>query len=192
MKIHSPNFALHSVLIAVLVASVVACNKAPDPLGMPAPSTTVGTEIDDSVITSSVRSVLLGDPDIKSFDIKVETRKGEVMLSGFVDNLAQIERAKAATLTVSGVKSIQNNVTLKGAPSTVGNKIDASIITTKVKAALLNDADIKSFDISVVTRIDEVLLSGFVNNQAQMDRAIEIARTVEGVAKVTNEMSLKK
>ena len=33
---------------------------------------------------------------------------------------------------------------------------------------------------------------GFVNNQAQMDRAIEIARTVEGVAKVTNEMSLKK
>jgi hyperosmotically inducible protein len=193
MKIRTHTIALNTLLISALAASLVACNKAPEPIiSTPSPSTTVGTEIDDSVITSTVRSALLADPEIKSLDIKVETNKGEVMLSGFVDNPGQVERARAATQAVSGVKGILNNISVKETSATVGNKIDASIITAKVKAALLNDADVKSFDISVVTRIDEVQLSGYVNNQAQMDRAIEIARNIEGVAKVSNEMSLKK
>lgn len=183
---------LNTTLASVLAASLVGCGKPPDALGMPAPSTTIGTEIDDSVITSSVKSALLADPEIKSFDFKVETRKGEVMLSGFVDNKTQLDRATAATLGVSGVKGIQNKVSLKGAPATVGNTVDDSITTTKVKAALLGDERTRSNDITVVTRKDEVQLSGFVNNQAQMDRAIEITRGVDGVHKVSNEMILKK
>jgi hyperosmotically inducible protein len=159
---------------------------------MPVAKTTVGTDIDDSVVTSSVKAALLADADIKSFDFKVETRKGEVQLSGFVDNQMQLDRATAATRAVSGVKAVQNNVILKGAPTTVGKKVDASIITSKVKAELLGDPNVKSLDIAVVTRDDEVLLSGFVDNQAQMDRAVEIARRVEGVRLVSNEMSIKK
>ena len=54
-----------------------------------APPTTVGTEIDDSVVTTKVKSALLGDQAIKGFDIKVETRKGMVLFSGFVDNRAR-------------------------------------------------------------------------------------------------------
>ena len=78
------------------------------------------------------------------------------------------------------------------APSTtVGTKIDDSVVTTRVKSALLSDPNIKSFDIAVVTRKNEVMLSGFVDNQAQIDRAIEIARGVEGVESVINKMSIK-
>lgn len=192
MKHPTENLAFKAALAGILAITVVACGKTPDPIGMAPPPITVGTEIDDTVITSSVKSALLADPDIKSFDFKVETRKGEVLLSGFVDSQTQLDRATAATLGVSGVKGIQNNVTVKGIPTTVGNKIDASIITAKVKAALVSDANVKSLDIAVVTRKDEVQLSGFVNNQAQMDRAVEIARGVDGVRKVNNEMSLKK
>jgi hyperosmotically inducible protein len=159
---------------------------------MPVPGTTVGTDIDDSVITSRVKSALLADADIKSFDFKVETRKGEVLLSGFVDNQSQVDRATAATQAVAGVKGVQNNVVLKGAPTTVGKKVDAGIITSKVKAALLGDPSIKSFDIKVVTRDDEVLLTGFVDNQTQVERAMEVARGIEGVRLVRNEMSIKK
>jgi len=186
------TFALNTVLASMLAVSAVGCSKPVDSVGLPVASTTVGTDIDDSVITSSVKSALLADADIKSFDFQVETRKGEVLLSGFVDNQAQLDRATAATRAVAGVKSIQNNVVLKGAPTTVGKKVDAGIITSKVKTALLGDPSVKSFDISVVTRDDEVLLSGFVDNQTQVDRAMEVARGIEGVRLVRNEMSIKK
>ncbi len=57
--------------------------------------TTVGTEIDDSVITTKAKSALLKDTGLESCDIKVETHKGEVQLSGFVDSQAQMDRAIA-------------------------------------------------------------------------------------------------
>ncbi len=192
MKNRIGYLALNTTLATLLALTVVGCNKAANGLGVPPPSTTIGTEIDDSVITSSVKSALLSDAQIKSVDFKVETRKGEVQLSGFVDNQDQLERATAVTQAVSGVRSIQNNVILKNAPTTLGNKVDDTIITGKVKAALLREEKIKSFDIAVVTRKDEVQLSGFVNNQSQIDRAIEVARGIEGVRLVTNEMSIKK
>ena len=192
MKTRFKTLVLGTALASALTVSVVGCSKPVDSVGLPAPSTTVGTDIDDSVITSSVKSALLADADIKSFDFKVETRKGEVLLSGFVDNQSQLDRATAATRAVAGVKGIQNNVVLKGAPTTVGKKVDAGIITSKVKAALLGDPSIKSFDIKVVTRDDEVLLTGFVDNLTQVERAMEVARSIEGVRLVRNEMSIKK
>ena len=51
-------------------------------------STSVGTQIDDTVVTTRVKSALLADAEVKSFDLKVETRKGVVQLSGFVDSQA--------------------------------------------------------------------------------------------------------
>lgn len=192
MKNRPSSLYLTVALTSVLAAIAVGCSERADTTGMPPPSTTIGTEIDDSVVTSSVKSALLADPEIKSFDFKVETRKGEVLLSGFVDNLVQLERASATARAVSGVKSIQNNVSLKGASTTIGNKVDDTVVTAKVKAALLGDTSIKSLDIAVVTRKGEVQLSGFVNNQGQIDHAIEVTRAVEGVVGVINEMSIKK
>lgn len=183
---------LSTALAGVTTGFVVGCSKSPDATGTPAPSTTVGTEIDDSVVTTRVKSALLSDPDVKSFDFKVDTRKGEVQLSGFVDNQSQLDRAITVTRGVTGVKGIQNNVSLKVTATTVGNKIDDSIVTTQVKAALLADVNVKSLDVAVVTRQGEVQLSGFVNSQSQIDRAIEVARGIEGVRSVSNQMSIKK
>ncbi len=183
---------LTTTLAGVMTISMVACNKPADTTGTPAPSITVGTEIDDSVITTRVKSALLDDGDIKSFDLQVETRKGEVMLSGFVDNQTQIDRAVTVTRSIEGVKGIDNKVSLKSGTSSVGDKVDDSVITTRVKTALLADANIKSLDITVVTRKSVVQLSGFVNNQGQIDRAVDVAKGIEGVTKVGNDMSIKK
>lgn len=184
--------ALNTALAVMVAVFVAGCSKPSEATATSTPSTTVGAEIDDSVVTSSVKSALLADPDVRSFDFKVETRKGEVQLSGFVDNQAQLDRATAVTRAVAGVKSILNNVNLKDTATTVGNKIDDGITTGKVKSALLADINVKSFDIAVVTRKDEVQLSGFVDNQSQMDHAIEVARAVVGVRSVRNEMNIKK
>jgi hyperosmotically inducible protein len=192
MKKNLSMLALSCTLAGLMTVLVSGCSKPADVTGTMPPGTSVGTEIDDGVVTTRVKSALLEDPDIKSFDFKVETRKGEVMLTGFVDSQLQLDRAVTITRGVVGVVNVQNNVSLKGAPTTVGNKVDDGIVTTQVKAALLADASIKSLDIGVVTRKGVVQLSGFVNSQGQIDRAIEVARAIEGTSNVDNQMSIKK
>jgi len=160
--------------------------------GSGAAGTTVGTQIDDSVVTARVKSALLADPDVKSFEIKVATRKGQVQLSGFVDTQARIDYALALTRKVEGVRDVENGMSLKDGKATVGNTVDDGVVTAKVKSALLADPGVKSIEIAVVTRKGVVQLSGYVDNQAQASRAIDIARGVDGVHSIGNEMSIKK
>jgi hyperosmotically inducible protein len=122
----------------------------------------------------------------------VETRKGTVQLSGFVDSQERIDKAIALVLKVEGVKGVENGMSLRSDKATVGNTVDDSVITTRVKSALFADPGVKSFDISVVTRKGEVQLSGYVDNRTQINRVIEIVRAVEGVQSVNNEMTVKK
>ncbi|MDQ3186850.1 MAG: BON domain-containing protein [Pseudomonadota bacterium] len=190
MNMHNKLLVLTVTLISAL--SIGACGKTEDKTPKPGAETTVGTKIDDGTITTKVKSALLADADIKGSDIKVETHKGEVQLSGFVDNQTQIDRATAVARGVEDVKNVINNMTLKAVTTTMGEKMDDGIITTKVKAALLAEESIKSSDVGVVTRDGEVQLSGFVNNQTQIDLATQVARGVEGVKNVINEMSIKK
>ncbi|APW47006.1 BON domain-containing protein [Rhodoferax antarcticus] len=185
---------LTTTLAGVMTISMVACSKAADTstTGTPAPSTSVGNEIDDSVVTTRVKTALLDNMEVKGFDIQVETRKGEVLLSGFVDNQGQIDGAMTVAQGIEGVKGVSNKLSLKEGAATVGSQIDDSVITGKIKAALLADNTIKGLDITVTTNKGEAQLSGFVDNQGQIDRAVEVARGIEGVTQVGNEMSLKK
>lgn len=72
-----------------------------------------------------------------------------------------------------------------------GEYLDDSVITTKVKAAIFSDASLKSSEINVETFKGVVQLSGFVNSQNDINRAVEVARNVKGVQSVKNVMHLK-
>lgn len=67
---------------------------------------------------------------------------------------------------------------------------DASI-TTRVKAALINDSKIKGLDIQVDTQRGEVVLSGMVDSRAQIEEAMKVATGIDGVKKVTNQLKTK-
>jgi hyperosmotically inducible protein len=185
------KLAMASALAGILAASLAACDKAAETSSV-TQSSTVGNVIDDTVITTRIKAALMADPKINSYDFKIETRKGEVLLSGFVDSQDQIDLASATVRAVEGVKSIQNNVAIKGGNASVGNKVDDGITTGRVKAALMADPNIQSLDIHVVTRIDEVQLSGFVATKQQMNQAMKLAAATEGVRHVANEMQIKK
>lgn len=178
----------------VALAALGACSKpaepeAATPLSSPM---TLGTQVDDTVITSGVKSVLVADDLVKSLDLQVETRKGVVQLSGFVDSQAQIDQAVTLTRAVAGVTDVENGITLKGSPGTVGTVIDDTAVTGRVKTALLSDPGIKSFDISVLTHKGEVQLTGFVNSQDQIEQAGKLAAAAEGASGVKNELMIKK
>ena len=75
--------------------------------------------------------------------------------------------------------------------SSVGEYVDDTVITTKVKSLLAADDFLKSFEISVETYKGVVQLSGFVNSQDAVNKAGEIAGSVQGVASVTNDLIVK-
>ncbi|MGB8339282.1 MAG: BON domain-containing protein [Burkholderiales bacterium] len=72
-----------------------------------------------------------------------------------------------------------------------GEYIDDTVLTTKVKAVVFNEPTLKSAEINVETFKGVVQLSGFVSSQADINKAIEVARGVKGVKSVKNDMRLK-
>ena len=75
--------------------------------------------------------------------------------------------------------------------SSTGQYIDDTAITTKVKTGIFNEPSLKSGQITVETYKSVVQLSGFVDSSASMDKAVTIARSVQGVSSVKNDMRVK-
>jgi osmotically-inducible protein OsmY len=72
-----------------------------------------GQYVDDSVITTKVKSAILGEPGLKVSEINVETFKGVVQLSGFVSSRTDVDSAVRVARAVDGVKTVKNDMTVK-------------------------------------------------------------------------------
>ena len=94
---------LASVLFAVLLAGCAG--------GATQEST--GEYVDDAAITAKVKIELFRDPDVSGFQTRVETYKGQVQLSGFVETPEQRSKAAEIARRVPGVKSVTNNLIVK-------------------------------------------------------------------------------
>ncbi len=69
--------------------------------------------IDDSVITAKVKVALVKDPEVKALEVSVETNRGVVLLSGFVDNEKQARRAQEIAASIQGVRNVRSNLLVK-------------------------------------------------------------------------------
>ena len=87
-------------------ATLVACASGPRTEG-------TAEYVDDTVITTRVKSAVLAEPTLKSAEINVETFKGRVQLSGFVNSQNDINRAVVVARAVPGVTSVANDMKLK-------------------------------------------------------------------------------
>ena len=100
------NIVIRYFVLVMLMVVFVAC-----------PSTSkqesTGEYVDDSVITTKVKSLLAADDFLKSFQIGVETYKGTVQLSGSVGSQKAVDKAGQIARGVKGVKSVKNNLTVK-------------------------------------------------------------------------------
>ena len=79
----------------------------------------------------------------------------------------------------------------RNAAGTTKNVVADTVITTKIKADLVKDDDLKAMDVHVETVNGVVMLSGFVPSQAQVQKAADLARSVEGVTDVKNSLKVK-
>jgi osmotically-inducible protein OsmY len=100
------NMFIGYFVLLVLMTTFSAC-------GSTSKQTSPGEYVDDSVITTKVKSLLAEDDFFKSFEIGVETRKGIVQLSGFVGSQEAIDKAGEIAKGVKGVKSVKNDLIVK-------------------------------------------------------------------------------
>lgn len=92
--------------MALVLSSLVACASTNK-------QSSTGEYIDDSVITTKVKTAILNDSTLKFTEINVETFKGVVQLSGFVSSQADIKKATEVASQVKGVESVKNDIRLK-------------------------------------------------------------------------------
>ena len=100
------EIVIHCLVLLMLIATFVACASTPT-------RESTGEYVDDSVITTKVKSLLAEDDFLKSFQISVETYQGTVQLSGFVNSRQAVDKADQITKGVKGVKSVKNNLIVK-------------------------------------------------------------------------------
>ena len=97
---------IRCLVVLMLLATFVACASTPK-------QESAGEYVDDSVITTKVKSLIAADDFLKSFQISVETFKGIVQLSGFVNTQQAVDKAGQIARSVKGVQSVKNNLMVK-------------------------------------------------------------------------------
>ena len=100
------NKSISAVFLAVALATTMGCASTSTKEG-------TGEYIDDTVITTKVKTAIFNEPSLKSSEINVETFKGAVQLSGFVKYQADINKAVELARSVKGVSSVKNDMRLK-------------------------------------------------------------------------------
>lgn len=148
---------------------------------------TPGKYIDDEVIELSVLSSILRDDAIlNQAHISATSYNGRVLLTGEAPGESLRRRVVEIARGIPGVQSVQNEIALQ-APSTLAARAADSVVTGRVKVALLAGKEIRSVHVKVVTERGIVYLMGLLR-QDEADRATEVARRVAGVRRVVKVM----
>lgn len=95
-----------AVLSSLIILALVACAPTAKREG-------TGEYIDDALITTKVKAALAADPNVKATEVKVETFKGTVQLSGFVNSRESIQKAVEIARQVNGVRDVKNDMVVK-------------------------------------------------------------------------------
>jgi hyperosmotically inducible protein len=143
-----------------------------------------GTQLDDSAIKTEVVARITADPDLNPFEVDVDVNERVVYLRGRVDERADVAGAERIARGVDGVRRVVND--LRVGDPTVGENVDDAGITARVKAKLAGEMN--PFNVTVNTVRGTVYLTGRVAHDHDRTRAEQIARSVDGVSAVRNDL----
>lgn len=100
------NTFVRCLALLLMLVSLIACASTPK-------QSSTGEFLDDSIITSKVKGLFVAEESLKSYQISVETYKGIVQLSGFVDSQQAVDKAGQIARGVTGVRNVKNNLVVK-------------------------------------------------------------------------------
>lgn len=143
---------------------------------------TVGTFVDDNLIEASALKEIVSDPSLDGTHISTTVVNGVALLTGEVDSTEQKLRAAAIANSFQGVTQVVNQLDLTSKSSLTSRSND-TLITAKVKTALIRDRLVESNNIKVVTERGVVYLMGIVTEQ-QEAQAVKLTQGVGGVERI--------
>jgi hyperosmotically inducible protein len=164
-------------------------------MGMMASATTLAdntSDKSDANVTARVKSALISNDATKARQINVEAHDGIVQLSGFVDSAAAKSAAETTAKNVEGVQKVENKLLIRDANRSSGQAVDDTVIAAKVKGEIAGKAGLgTATDVNVEVNSGVVELSGFVETADEKARAADVARGINGVKDVRNNITLK-
>lgn len=153
--------------------------------------------VDDAWITTKVKTELVTTDGVSANDVSVNTADGRVTLTGVLPTETAVNKAVAVTRGVKGVKDVDAAGLKVGDPakvkssdaasersSSAGQAVDDAWITAKVKAELATTAGVPANDVTVKTVDGVVTLTGALDGDLTVKKAIAAARSVKGVKQV--------
>ena len=167
---------INSLLCASLLA-LTACSSA---------MLSEGTKDLDSAISGKIEESLEANSAVKARQVHVSTRESVVYLTGVVDSEDARREAGRVAWRSPGVDGVVNDLTV--GERTVGDWVDDTVISSRLKAKLIADTDVRASDIDVSSSQGVVTLIGRVRTSAMKQDAERIARGIEGVTDVHNEL----
>ncbi|MCB1743825.1 MAG: BON domain-containing protein [Gammaproteobacteria bacterium] len=161
---------------------------------------------EDASITARVRSQLMWNSGTDGLQIKVSTENGVVSLSGPVESAAERSLAREIASGTAGVLDVRDRMTLREASAekdaaaggtglvdavgAAGREVGDAWLSTKVKSALLYSRRVDGLDIDVQTEAGVVTLTGSVSDESELNRAMRIARGIDGVKSVRSQLEV--
>jgi hyperosmotically inducible protein len=168
----------------------------------------------DTAITTELKAKITDDELLDNTDVSVDTNNGIVTLTGSVHTAAQEHRANELAKNTQGVVSVNSNLRIepesstgslkeqsketgKDMKDTAGNvahdtkeAISDARVTSEVKLKYGADDTVKALNIDVDTDDGVVTLRGTVNSKAELNQAVKLAKSVDGVKKVISELEI--
>ncbi|MEM8497096.1 MAG: BON domain-containing protein [Pseudomonadota bacterium] len=172
------------ITLILLAAFLTACSGSPT-------KRSAGEVLDDTAIATKVKASLLADGVTDGLDIDVDVDRGSVRLSGFADSEEEIAKAGKIARNISGVKTVDNRLSLAEGTRSTGRYVDDKLLLARVKGALAKNSNTTAFEINVDVNRGTVSLSGFVDSNDERSTAERVANGVRGVVKVLNNLSVR-
>jgi hyperosmotically inducible protein len=148
----------------------------------------IGTIVDDSVISTTVKSKMIADEFVKARHIDVDVLKGVVYLIGVVDSSSQKRMAADIARGVEGVQRVENQLFI--GRTSAGQAFDDTVLTSRIKTELLKTPEIRSTNIDVDTNNNVVTLTGIVKTQREKDKALYTVYKITGNRQIVDNLAV--
>jgi hyperosmotically inducible protein len=209
-------FASFIFIISLALLAFTGCNSNDSNADNNPNNPKVGNETrSDTAITAELKAKITDDELLDNTDVSVETENGAVTLTGTVHSEAQKQRAEELAKNTTGVATVNDQLVIEPEGST-GQKlgeeskelgrdvkektgsaaqdtkdaISDARITSETKLKFAADDTVKALNIDVDTSNGVVTLRGSVNSQAELQQAIRLAKSIDGVKKVNSELEI--
>ncbi|NOX33316.1 MAG: BON domain-containing protein [Deltaproteobacteria bacterium] len=148
----------------------------------------IGSIVDDSVISSTVKTKMIADDFVKARHIDVDVLNGVVFLIGVVESSSQKRMAADIARGVEGVRRVENQLII-GKTST-GQLLNDTILTSKIKAGLIKEPGVRSNNIDVDTNNNVITLTGIVKSQKEKNKVLYVVQKIAGNRQIVDNLGV--